>query len=190
MATATEVGAGEEAGLQVVVQDEAGNPIPNQQVSFTPLSNGTTVTPAQAPTNPQGEAGAVVRTSTSGREPYTPYDCRAAAPGRRDPRHRRAPSQVTLQTDSLETVASGTVTVTVQVRDAHGNAWWLTSPCNSRRLPLLPRSRPQHCGRMHRDGTRTPAHQSRSGGEYCRGASGGPASPTHGDGPGSRRCCA
>ena len=60
-----------------------------------------------------------------------------------------APSQVTLQTDSLETVASGTVTVTVQVRDAHGNAV-ADVPCNSRRLPLLPRSRPQHCGRMHR----------------------------------------
>jgi hypothetical protein len=26
-----------------------------------------------------------------GREPYTPYDCRAAAPGRRDPRHRQRP---------------------------------------------------------------------------------------------------
>src|SRR4029453_2843749 len=63
-AAATAVVAGEEAGLQVVVQDEAGNPIPDQQVSFTPLSNGTTVPPAQAPTNAQGEADAVVRTST------------------------------------------------------------------------------------------------------------------------------
>ena len=122
-ATATEVVAGEEAGLQVVVQDEAGNPIPNQQVSFTPLSNGTTVTPAQAPTNPQGEAGAVVRTSTSAgvnrirlttaELPPQDVEIRGTA---------SAPSQVTLQTDSLETVASGTVTVTVQVRDAHGNA--------------------------------------------------------------------
>jgi len=48
---AREVVAGEEAGLQVVVQDEAGNPIPNQQVSFTPLSDGTIITPAQPPTD-------------------------------------------------------------------------------------------------------------------------------------------
>ena len=81
------------------------------------------MTPAQAPTNPQGEAGAVVRTSTSAgvnrirlttaELPPQDVEIRGTA---------SAPSQVTLQTDSLETVASGTVTVTVQVRDAHGNA--------------------------------------------------------------------
>src|SRR4029453_1774387 len=111
---ATEVVAGEEAGLQVVGQDEAGNPIPNQQGGFTPLGDGTAVTPAQAPTNAQGEASAVVRTST--RVGVNRIRLTAAELPPQDVEIRStasAPSQVTLQTDSPETVTSGTVTVTV-----------------------------------------------------------------------------
>jgi hypothetical protein len=122
-ATATTVVAGEDVRLQIIVQDAAGNPVPGQRVSFSPVSENIVLVPAQEPTNVQGHASATVRTSTSAGlnrvriavTPLPPQEVEIqGTPGE--------PSHLILTAENADTVAGGTVTVTAQVRDIHGNS--------------------------------------------------------------------
>src|SRR5262245_2752389 len=82
-ATAAAV-VGEEVPLQLTVHDEAGNPVPSQQVHITAVSTGTTVEPTDATTDAQGEASAVIRTSTGAGTNRLRLEVSPLPPGYRD----------------------------------------------------------------------------------------------------------
>ncbi|GIX47511.1 MAG: hypothetical protein KatS3mg131_1722 [Candidatus Tectimicrobiota bacterium] len=120
-AEATQVIAGEATSVRVQVQDAHGNPVPNVALRFAALTAGTAVTPAEATTDAQGQATATLRTSPQAgpnRVQVRADDQQATVEVQGIP---GAPAQLSLQAEATETIAGGTVTLTVTVRDAHGN---------------------------------------------------------------------
>lgn len=118
-----QVVAGQASQVDVLVLDQANNPVPGAAVTFDAGSEGATVTPSQATTDEQGRASAVLRAGTraggrqvqiqvSGLEPQV-----SAFQSLPD-----VASQLTLQSDMPATIAGGTVNLNVKVADAHGNA--------------------------------------------------------------------
>ncbi|WP_179136924.1 Ig-like domain-containing protein [Candidatus Entotheonella palauensis] len=118
-----QVVAGQEAKVEVVVRDQANNPVPGAQVTFSASGEGSSVTPAQAATDDQGRASAVlkagpsagasqVQVSVAGLEPQV-----SAFQSMPD-----VASQLTLQSDMPAIIAGGTVNLAVNVADTHGNA--------------------------------------------------------------------
>jgi plastocyanin len=119
---ATKVVAGEKVRIQVSVQDQNGNPVPETTVNFSPLSEGMTLTAEKATTNAQGQASTVVRTnSKAGINRFRVSVAGLKAQVQEIQGIAGAPAQLTLQAESTKTVAGGHVAITAQVRDAHGN---------------------------------------------------------------------
>jgi hypothetical protein len=120
--SATAAVVGEEVQLQARVQDEAGNPVPGIAVQFSPLSEDTSATPTQATTDAQGQASAAIKTSTRAGPNRVEVAVAGLSPQEISLEgHAAPPSQVTLQADTTETVATALVTLSVLVQDRYGN---------------------------------------------------------------------
>lgn len=119
----SQVVSGQEAKVDVVVLDKANNPVPGAEVMFSASGAGSSITPAQAITDDQGRASAVLKAGPSAGD----HDVQVSV-GDLEPsvsRFQSLPdvaSQLTLQSDMPATIAGGTVHLAVRVADTHGNA--------------------------------------------------------------------
>ena len=118
-----EVTVGQTAQLRVRVQDQAGNLVPEVPVRFVAGNAATTLTPAEARTDVQGTASTTVQTAPkAGGNPVqvqvgglAPLDVTVLGVA-------GAPAQLTLHTETAETVAGAEVPITALARDAQENA--------------------------------------------------------------------
>lgn len=118
-----EVTAGQAVQLRVRVQDQAGNLVPEVPVRFVAGHAATVPTPAEARTDAQGMASTTVQTApkaggnpvqvqVAGLPPLNVTVLGVAG----------AATQLTLQTETAETVAGAEVSLTALARDAQDNA--------------------------------------------------------------------
>ncbi len=118
-----QVVAGQEAQVSVVVLDQANNPVSGAQVTFSASGEGSSVTPAQATTDDQGRASAVLKAGPSAGDSQVQVSVAGLEP--RVSTFQSLPdvaSELTLQADMPATIAGGTVNLAVSVSDTHGNA--------------------------------------------------------------------
>ncbi len=118
-----QVVAGQEAKVDVLVLDQANNPVPGAQVTFNTSGEGASVTPPQATTDAQGRASAVLKAGPSAGASQVQVSVAGLEP--RVSRFESRPdvaAQLTLQSDMPATIAGGSVNLAVTVADTHGNA--------------------------------------------------------------------
>ncbi len=118
-----QVVAGQEAKVAVVVRDKANNPVPGAQVTFQASGEGSSVTPAQATTDDQGQASAVLKAGPSAGDSQVQVSVDGLQP--QVSSFQSLPdvaARLTLQSDMAATIAGGTVNLAVTVSDTHGNA--------------------------------------------------------------------
>ncbi|PON18692.1 hypothetical protein C2W62_06610 [Candidatus Entotheonella serta] len=119
----TQVVAGQEANVSAVVLDKANNPVPGAQVAFSSTGEGSSVTPAQATTDDQGRASAVLKAGPSAGASQVRVSVADLEPSVST--FQSLPdvaAQLTLQSDMSATIAGGTVNLAISVSDTHGNA--------------------------------------------------------------------
>jgi hypothetical protein len=115
--------AGQEAKVAVVVLDQANNAVPGAQVTFKASGEGTSVTPAQATTDDQGRASAVLKAGPSAGAHQVQVSVAGLEPQVSE--FQTLPdvaSQLTLRSDTSATIAGGTVNLAIHVSDTYGNA--------------------------------------------------------------------
>lgn len=118
-----QVVAGQKAKVDVIVRDQANKPVPGAQVTFSASGEGASVTPAQAATDDQGRASAVLKAGPSAGASQVQVSVADLEPQVLE--FQILPdvaSQLTLQSDMPATIAGGRVNLAVNVSDIHGNA--------------------------------------------------------------------
>ncbi|ETX00549.1 MAG: hypothetical protein ETSY1_10900 [Candidatus Entotheonella factor] len=118
-----QVVAGQEAQVDVVVRDQANNPVSGAQVTFSASGEGASVTPAQATTDDQGRASAVLKAGPGAGASQLQVSVPGLEPQVTEVQSLPdVASQLTLQSDMPATIAGGTINLLVNVADVHGNA--------------------------------------------------------------------
>lgn len=123
MTDAADMVAGSEKTVQVLVLDQAENPVPNVTVHLNTGSSGATVTPEQVTTDDQGRATATLKASSGvgANELSASIEGIETPPSMYFQSRPGAPAQLTLQADSPSMIAGGRVNLMVTVQDANGN---------------------------------------------------------------------
>ncbi|HEY7712475.1 MAG TPA: Ig-like domain-containing protein, partial [Candidatus Entotheonella sp.] len=123
MTDAADMVAGSEKTVQVLVLDQAENPVPNVTVHLHTGNSGATVTPAQVTTDDQGRATAILKASSSvgANELSASVEGVETSPSMAFQSMPGAPVQLTLQADSPSMIAGGRVNLMVTVQDGNGN---------------------------------------------------------------------
>jgi hypothetical protein len=105
---ATDMVAGSERAVQVLVLDQAENPVPNATVQLHTGSSGATVTPEQVTTDAQGHATATLKASTGvgANELSARVEGVETPPSLQFQSLHGAPARLTLQADSPSMIAA------------------------------------------------------------------------------------